>query len=116
MRAFASPSFQEGSCCARAMLQASREAATTAAAARRARMRNLELEQHVHVVHLHAIDVLDLVLLVLGADADLPEVETDADAVERIGPGLARSRTPRAGIQAPGVDADLAVEVDRTER
>src|SRR5262245_50188723 len=109
MRSFADPSFQDGSgcCCAQAALHAHRTAAMAAVA--RARMENLELEQRVQVVHLHPIDVLDLVLLEFRTDADLPDVETDADAVKRVGPGLARRRPAPTGIQAPGVDADLAV-------
>ena len=51
---------------------------------------SLELEQCAQRIHLYAIDVLDLVLFIFGADSNLPEVERGADAVERVGTGLAR--------------------------
>src|SRR5262245_5894810 len=59
--------------------------------------RNLELEQRAQRVHLHPIDVLDLVVLVFGADSDLPDLEPDADSVERVRPGLARRGPEPAG-------------------
>src|SRR5215467_147608 len=106
MRSFAAPLFQEGRSCAQAALHAQRRPASTAFT------RRLELEQGVQGIHLHPIDVLDLVLLELGADADLPDVEADADAVERVGPGGARGGPRRARVEAPRQDTDLAVEVE----
>src|SRR5207344_2082005 len=68
----------------------------------------LELEQGAHRVHLHLIDVLDLVALVFGPNSDLPDIESDADAVERVGAGRARARSRRAGFGFPGQHPGLA--------
>src|SRR5437660_5728623 len=80
------------------------------------RRRALELEQGAQRIHVHPVDVLDLVALVFGPNSDLPDVKADADAVERVGSGLARRGSRGAGFGTPGQHADLAVEIDRTER